>query len=84
MGITIAVGNDVPVIFESWEHWRRDCQEPALEPAPLLPADTVFCAHCWGKGVIFSAAGNGEGLVPRVCEGCDGARLVARRPAGEG
>lgn len=71
--------NAVPVYFESWQEWRREklAAEP-LPPAPIAPADTVFCALCWGAGSFWAAAGNGEGLVPRPCGHCRGTGLVRR------
>jgi hypothetical protein len=42
-------------------------------PAALL----TFCASCWGAGAFLEEAPNGEGLVPRPCPSCDGARTCA-------
>ena len=59
----------VPVIYASWEEWRRD---RVVEPAPAPLVAGAFCALCWGQRRILAPAANGEGLVPRWCEACSG------------
>jgi hypothetical protein len=65
----------VPVRYPSWRAWRAETLS-ALPPLPLIAPDTASCPDCWGQRRIWEQARNGEGLVPRVCEGCDGAGLV--------
>lgn len=68
------------VAYESWNAWRLERRRVAdMEPAPLCPADTSFCAACWGQAEIYAPARNGEGLVPVACTTCDGTRVVANR-----
>jgi hypothetical protein len=45
----------------------------AAASAALRP----FCASCWGAGAYLEEAPNGEGMVPRPCPNCDGARSCA-------
>jgi hypothetical protein len=71
----------IPVAYPRWLDWRTDQRKSAdYEPLPLVPSATSFCATCWGQGRIWSAARNGEGLIPQVCPVCDGQR-VCRHPA---
>ncbi|MDX6645112.1 MAG: hypothetical protein QOK40_839 [Miltoncostaeaceae bacterium] len=65
----------LPVRFQSWRDWRAETHR-ALPPLPLIAPDTASCAVCWGQRRVWEEAPNGEGLVPRVCEGCHGAGLV--------
>jgi hypothetical protein len=65
----------VPVRYPSWDAWRIETAN-ALEPLPLIAPNTASCPHCWGQRRVWEQARNGEGLVPLVCEGCDGAGLV--------
>ena len=71
----------LPVVYGTWLEWR-DTQRHALRPPPLMPDRAEFCALCWGQGRIHEAAGNGEGLIPTPCPGCEGAGVVARRAPG--
>ena len=67
----------VPVAYPSWTDWRVDKRESVdVGPFMLVPADTSFCATCWGQGRICSQARNGEGLIPHRCPACDGERVV--------
>lgn len=67
------------VVYDSWQEWRDERLRERLEPLPPLPAvvpKTYPCPLCWGQRVIFMPAANGEGLVGRACESCDGQGLV--------
>jgi hypothetical protein len=63
------------VRYPSWNVWRAETAN-ALEPLPLIAPSTASCAVCWGQGRVWEQARNGEGLVPRECEGCTGSGLV--------
>jgi hypothetical protein len=65
----------VSVRYESWGAWRDEAASPLPAP-PLIAPDTASCPSCWGQRRVWEQAPNGEGLVPRVCEGCFGAGLV--------
>lgn len=66
----------IPVAYPRWIDWRIDRRtSAACEPLPLTPSATSFCATCWGQGRIWSAARNGEGLIPQRCPVCDGQRV---------
>jgi hypothetical protein len=72
-GHLIVVERELPVVYESWAHWRRERAEHMDFLVQELPtATTEFCAVCWGNGRILSPAANGEGNVPVTCGHCDG------------
>lgn len=64
------------VKYDDWPEWRTD-RAHRLPPAPLIPKGAHSCGLCWGAGRFWEPAGNGEGLVPRVCGHCAGAGMVA-------
>lgn len=62
------------VRYSTWKEWREVKVAEAVRRAnvPLVVADTVQCAHCWGQRRIFAPAPNGEGLIPHACPVCLG------------
>lgn len=75
--ITVIEGSHHLLVgYPDWDAWRRERSGGALPQAPLVPANSASCAMCWGNGRILEEAGNGEGLIPVVCEHCDGWGLV--------
>jgi len=75
--ITVVEGQDRMLVgYPSWRAWKEDRQRPPLPTVRLVPAGSASCATCWGAGRIYEPAMNGEGLIPRTCERCDGYGLV--------
>lgn len=71
------------VAYPNWDEWRIDRRAAATrEPAPIVASNTSFCAACWGQGRIWTAARNGEGLIPVRCAACDGECVVPNPAAG--
>jgi len=69
--------DSIPVVYDSWGEWREDRRRILTEPPlPTAPATVAFCALCWGQGRIWSAARNGEGLIPVACGHCQGQGVV--------
>lgn len=80
--ITVLEGlSPVLVGYAGWHEWRRERVRPALPEPPLVPAGAASCAMCWSNGHIYEQAGNGEGLIPVVCSGCNGWGTVSTAPA---
>lgn len=69
----------IPVRYESWQDWRAVQVDAARAQAerPLVEPETAPCGHCWGQRRIWSAAPNGEGLIPQVCIHCLGTGRVS-------
>jgi hypothetical protein len=64
----------LPVTYVTWAQWRRERRD-SLPPTPPAATDH-FCGYCWGQGRIAGPARNGEGLVPALCETCEGTGRV--------
>ena len=75
--IAVLSRTGLPVAYPSWTEWRAErLREAAEPPPPLVPAGSVFCAHCWGQARLLTPARNGEGLIPAPCPVCAGTGVV--------
>lgn len=70
----LVIEDSLLVRYSTWREWREAKLAEAVRRAnvPLIEAETVQCAHCWGQRRIFAPAPNGEGLVPHPCPSCLG------------
>lgn len=66
----VVMEDQLPVVYDSWEDWRREKVRAAVRCAPLAEPDTHSCPACWGQRKIFTPAANGEGLIPMPCMTC--------------
>lgn len=66
----------MPVIYHDWAEWRNHRREASPPFSTVERVVTAPCTLCQGAGRYFEPAGNGEGLVPRLCVECGGTGRV--------
>lgn len=66
----VVIEDQLPVVYLSWEEWRREKVRVAARCGSIAEPGTHSCPSCWGQRKIFVAAPNGEGLIPVPCMTC--------------